>query len=267
MPLTFGKAPLVEIVAELRWIPPQLAASPQTPLASIPLIGDTKQEEFLMGVFGEFRSLGFNKPERLVPPGFVTMLYQPVFRFSKVPGPSPILYQVGAGIFSTHGLPPYKSWDFFAPEVERGIGALLKAGEVNEQTFDFSRVSLRYIDAFNKELTGGRDELGFIKDVLRIAIELPANIVNLVEPGTVPKLSMQFALPVGEGLMMSLNLAEGDVNNAPAIIVDTTVWQDKRIPGDAKQVMNVLNAAHHIIHKTFLELTKPIYDLMQPQEA
>jgi uncharacterized protein (TIGR04255 family) len=268
MSLSFAKAPLIEIIAELRWIPPRLAIPQTQPLlAPIPLIGDAKQEEFLMRVYGEFKNLGFNSPERLAPPGFVMLLYQPVYRFRRVPDPSPVLYQVGAGIFSAHGLPPYKSWDVFSPEAERGIDALLKARDPNDPDLRFSRISLRYIDAFNQELTKGRDEVGFIKDVLGIAIELPANIVNLVERGGSPKFEIRIALPVGGGMMMNLNLSERTVNNAPSIIMDTTVSRDTDLSGDVKETMAVLHAAHEIVHKAFLELTKPIHEIMQPQEV
>lgn len=268
MSLSFAKAPLIEIIAELRWVPSQLAIHPQAQplLAPIPLIGDTRQEEFFMRVGSELKILGF-KPERLVPPGFVMLLYQPVYRFRRVPDPSPVLYQVGAGIFSAHGLPPYKSWNVFSPEAERGIDALLKARDPNDRDLRFSRISLRYIDAFNQELTKGRDEVGFIKDVLGISIELPANIVNLVEPGGSPKFGMQVALPVGNGMTMSLNLSEGTVNNVPSIIMDTTVSRDTDLSGDVKETMAVLHAAHQIVHKAFLELTKPIHEIMQPQEV
>lgn len=268
MSLSFAKAPLIEIIAELRWIPLEISTPNQMLPAqlSVPFLGDTRQENFLMRVSQKLGNLGFSEPERLVPPGFVTLLYQPIYRFKRVPDPSPVLYQVGLGIFSAHGLPPYRSWDSFSPEVERGIDALLKARDAKEQELSFSRISLRYIDAFNQELTKGRDEVAFIKDVLGISIELPANIVNLVERGGSPKFGIQVALPVSNGMTMSLSLTEGTINNALSVIMDTTVSRETDLFGGVKETMSVLHAAHQIVHKAFLELTKPIHDAMQPQE-
>lgn len=265
MSLSFAKAPLVEIIAELRWVPPQAqAASGAFP---IPFIGDTKQEEFLMRLGSKIQNLGFAAPERLVPPGFVTLLHQPIYRFRRAPDPSPVLYQVGTGIFSAHGLPPYSSWDNFSPDVERGIAALLDTRDPKERTASFSRVSLRYIDAFNKELTSGRDEVAFMRDVLRISIDLPATVVKLVEPGATPTFGLQIAFAAGNGMMMNLNLAGGTVRGEEAIIMDTTVSHDGGAKAEVAETMTLLHSAHDIIHKAFLELTVPIYDLMQPRDS
>lgn len=265
MTRSFAKAPLVEIVAELRWVPAQLSRIPEgQPQIPIPLM-DSKLEDFFMRAGQEFSKLGFNIPERLVQPGFVLLLNQPVVRFSKGPGRSPILYQVGPGIFSTHGLPPYKSWEYFSPEVERGVDSLLRARDPRERAF--LKASLRYIDAFSQELRGDKSELEFIRDVLGISIILPANIVDLVEPGSTPQLGMQVVMPVTGGMTMNINLQEGSVNNMQAIIMDTTVSQEGEIAPGIREIMSVFHDAHRVIHKAFFEMTKPIHDLMQPQEV
>lgn len=265
MTLSFAKAPLVEIVAELRWVPAQLLKIPEgQPQIPVPLM-DSKLEEFFMRAGQEFSKLGFDVNERLVPPGFVALLNQPVVRFSKSPGRSPILYQVGPGIFSTHGLPPYRSWEYFAPEVERGVDSLLRARDPRER--GFLRASLRYIDAFNQGLRGSKSEIEFIRDVLGITIELPANIVDLVERGGAPQLGMQMVMPVTGGMAMNINLQEGSVNNIQALIMDTTVSRDGELAPAAREIMRVFNDAHRVIHKAFFEMTKPIHDLMQPQEV
>src|ERR1019366_1625038 len=72
MSITFAKAPLVEIVAELRWGRlPQLATPPNQAIA-MPLqmagLNANKLDEFFMRLGGEIYQQGFNRAERLVPP-------------------------------------------------------------------------------------------------------------------------------------------------------------------------------------------------------
>jgi len=97
---------------------------------SLPIItGDVSRfEEFFMRFGGAAHQLGFAEVERLTPPNFPLIGFQPVFRFRP---PSDkgrkVLYQVGAGMFSANAVPPYKSWDDFGPVVRSGVRALIGA--------------------------------------------------------------------------------------------------------------------------------------------
>src|SRR5258708_31073490 len=184
MSITFARAPLVEIIAELRWVPPQTTIpSQQQPLAfQIPFLGGTKQDEFFMRLGAELHQYEFQVVERLVPPGFLTLLYQPIYRYKKATEESSVLYQAGAGLFSAHGVPPYRSWDKFVPFVERGIGAMIATRDSAEKDVHFASVSLRYIDAFTKELTQGRKGAAFMAEVLGLSISLPIALKRTLKP-------------------------------------------------------------------------------------
>src|SRR5260370_17297932 len=148
MGLTFAKAPVIEIVVELRWVPPQVVIQgPQQP--GIPLLirtlGGSKLDEFFMRLGSRLHQQGFQAVERLLPPGF-SMLHQPVYRYRRAadPSPSPVLCQAGDGLFSVHGVPPYHSWGKFYPLVENGIDALLEARDSTHKNSPFLNARLLY---------------------------------------------------------------------------------------------------------------------------
>jgi hypothetical protein len=84
MYVSFAKAPLLEIIAELRWAP-TLALTPpnENQVLASPtfLLGDSKDEEFFMRLGGELYQAGFQLSERLVIPGFPTIPHQAIYRY------------------------------------------------------------------------------------------------------------------------------------------------------------------------------------------
>src|ERR1700679_367307 len=115
--ISFRKAPLVEIVVDLRWRPvvqpvPTQPVGPQ-PTASAFL--PTPQIENLIHRFGgEVYKRGFQRAERLVPSGLFVLPGQPLSRFKKADVDN-VLYQIGVGMFSANAVPPYRSWEQFTP--------------------------------------------------------------------------------------------------------------------------------------------------------
>lgn len=270
MSVTFANAPLVEIITELRWVPAQQVSVPSTqqPVAfQIPFLGGSKQDEFFMRLGARLHQQGFQAVERLVPPGFPTLVYQPIYRYKMAVEQSPVLYQAGAGLFSAHGIPPYRSWDEFVPFVERGIVALLESRDAKEKDTQFATVTLRYIDAFRPELTQGKSGPAFMRDVLGIAVVLPEFLTGFGKSGSAPQYTLQFTLPIADDTALTISLAEGQVLGAGAIIMDTSVSCTRGILPQATEIMKVLNAAHELVHQMFVNLTAPIHRLMQPSEG
>lgn len=125
MSATFENAPLVEIIAEIRWnpqmVPLQTVSGHGPAAAPVMALNTNAFDEFFMRFGGEVYQKGFEQSERLVPSGFPMMLFQPVYRYRKsASADASVLYQVGPGLFSANAIPPYKSWDTFSPTVERG---------------------------------------------------------------------------------------------------------------------------------------------------
>lgn len=271
MSKTFEKAPLVETIAELRWTPqavdPQIAVGQGTPSVPLMALNSNTFDEFFMRFGGEIYQHGFQRAERLIPPGFPMMLFQPVYRYQKADeANASALYQLGAGLFSANAIPPYKSWEAFSPTVEAGVEALLKTRPQAEKDTPFSSVSLRYIDAFGPHLTEGRDVGAFIMEVFGVKLELPAAITKHGLAGTAPKPFLQISLPLENQLTMNVNLGEGIINNEQAIIMDTTIATTVDVPANKRAIVDALTCARNVMHEMFVELTKPIASLMQPKD-
>jgi uncharacterized protein (TIGR04255 family) len=270
MSVTFANAPLVEIIAELRWVPPQQMEIPsqQQPIAfQIPFFGGSKQDEFFMRLGAKLHQQGFQAVERLMPPGFMTLVYQPIYRYKMAAEPSPVIYQAGAGLFSAHGIPPYRSWEEFVPFVKNGVTALLESRDSKEKDIPLATVSLRYIDAFRRELTQGKSGPAFMADVLGIAIELPDILRNFGKSASEPQYALHLTIPISDDTVLNMNIAEGQVHGSDAIIMDTQVACNRGVPPDITEVMEVLQTAHDVVHAMFVKLTAPIHELMQPSEG
>ncbi|HEX4075927.1 MAG TPA: TIGR04255 family protein [Candidatus Acidoferrales bacterium] len=269
MTVVFSKYPLVEIVVELRWLPAQAqlaAPMPAQPggLFQIPFWGNSKLDEFYMRLAGKLHQQGFQAVERLVPPGF-SMLHQPIYRYKKPNDPS-TLCQAGVGIFAVNGVPPYKSWNEFFPVVREAISALLDSRDPSEKETQFSGVSLRYIDAFTAELSGGRSAAAFLSTVLGISVSLPRGLSQFVKEGAPPQYALQLTLPTSESILLTMNFAEAMVNGNPALLMDTTASSKNGVEPNLDAVVHVLNSAHETVHGIFVDITAPIHKLMQPTE-
>jgi len=275
MHLTFSNAPLVEIIAELRWAQPHaLLQAGQTGAVAVPMsiIGsNSKMEEFFMRFGGAVYQLGFESAERLVPPAFPIPPGQPVYRYKPVPHRSLMssaLLQVGPGIFSANAIPPYKSWTEFEPVVARGTQALLETRDPAEKASTFTGASLRYIDAFGPTFLGGMSPGEFIHQVLGFSAAPPASVTAQMPEGNSARAQLQFVIPIRENMTMRLAVGEGMFNNEAAAIMDTSVSADREVNPDVDSVMATLRAARETIHAAFIGMTDKIHDRMQPtQEA
>ena len=270
MPIAFAKAPLIELVAELRWIPQgsavlQPGAGVQQGATPSIFIGGTKQEEFYMQLGVELYKLGFDRSERLLPPGVPFNLHQAVYRFrSEQEGITSVLYQVGYGIFSAHAVPPYHSWAEFLPHVVKGIHALLETRPESDKSQPFSQLSLRYIDFFGEKLTANRNTSSFFTEVLGISVKFPVAVSKVAASNDLRSLYTRAVLPLGFG-DLTLIVGDGQFNNQPGILLDNTVSSIAETTPTQDAIMKLFESAHSVLHNIFLELTRPIHDLMEPQ--
>jgi|SRR5208283_2883873 len=271
MGITFAKAPLVELITELRWIPEgSTAADPTAPQqTTLPTVffGGTKQEEFYMRVGGALHKRGFNRSERLMPAGIPFVLQQPVYRFrSEAADEASVIYQVGYGIFSVHGIPPYHSWAKFLPFVKTGIEILLETRVDADAKKPLSQVNLRYIDFFGEEMIQGRDIPSFFSQVFGISTTLPGALTKAATSNTVKSLYTKVVLPIQIG-DLTVSVGDGKFNNQDGILLDTIASSTGQIAPELGAIMEVFDFAYTVTHNMFLELTRPIHKLMQPQGA
>jgi uncharacterized protein (TIGR04255 family) len=268
MPLTFAKAPLIELIVELRWTPQgSTALEPsvvQAGLSPTIFLGGTKQEEFYMRLGGALHKTGFNRSERLAPPGIPFLLHQAVYRFRSEEGDkASVLYQVGFGMFSIHAVPPYHSWSKFLPFVKNGIEILLQSRPEADMKQPIGQTNLRYIDFFGYQLTKGRDVQSFISGVLGISTSLPVALTKFAASKELKSLLTKVVLPTKIG-DLTVSVGDGQFSNQPGILLDTTVSSSEIAPS-LDVIMGTFDAAYNVVHELFVELTRPIHDLMQPQ--
>jgi uncharacterized protein (TIGR04255 family) len=267
MSTVYKKAPLVELIAELRWLP--VGVAPQQPnTVQVVFTNDAKVEEFFMRLGGELYQLGFQRSERLVPPGFPIVFGQPAIRYKSDDAvKKSVLYQAGSSIFSVHAIPPYRSWQNFLPEVKKGVEALLKTrGDGLEQS-PFTQLSLRYLDFFGEELMGGRSMEKFISEVMGFCVTLPGALAEVAKPNEVRSMFLRFVVPLEIGTL-SVSVGDGKANNQqPGVVLDTIVTSTAPVAPNFDAIITMFDAAHEMIKKTFLSFTKPIEHVMEPEKV
>jgi uncharacterized protein (TIGR04255 family) len=272
--MIFSNPPLVELVAELRWVPgvDRTAAPPQPQGGNLGLqVGTIQfpltspyQEEIFSRFSNHVAAKGFVISERLVPSGFPALLFTVVYRFRK---PSPTgenyLYQIGPGLFSANALPPYRNWDSFRPIVQEGIQALLDSRHPTEAV-PFTSIKLGYIDLFTAEFTEGKRSFRFLNDVLGVKLELPNTLKEQISDIDGVQAGVHLAMPLRNGLVMNLNFQDGIVAGKSGILMSTEVLAIQPTPPDISQIMQTLENAHTHIRATFLGLTEKLSAKMLP---
>jgi len=259
-------APVIEVIAELRWrssvVPEKLLNAPGPNMIPPHLAGST--HEFFGRLTDRVRGLGYTSVTRLVPEPFPMLMHQPVLRFDAPEDRrARSLYQVGPGLFSANAVPPYDSWSSaFSQTVASGVEALLATRDPAERGAPFEGVTLRYLDAFGPRLTEGRDSLAFTREVLGISVDLPLALTQHLQDGAAWKPFLQFQLPVGVGQVLSVAIGDGFANDHPAVLMDWSLTCSAPVKPELGEVMNVLNHAHDLIYKSWKEMMKPISHLM-----
>lgn len=149
--ITYRKAPLVELIVEIRWPVQTIGLAGGPPIVT----GQSAAFDIWFQRLTErLRAQGFHNLERLVPHDGIVLAQQPIFRYSRDDGMFPVI-QLGHGVFTVNAGPPsYQSWRTFRPEVEAAVAALVETRPQEEPPAAFSRVALRYIDASGKICVG-----------------------------------------------------------------------------------------------------------------
>jgi len=266
---TFKNAPLLEIIAELRWQTslPAIQPAGQQGVALPPLfLGTVQIDNFLHRLGGEIYKLGFQRMERMIPTGLPVLQGQAICRYrSDTENLTNILYQVGAGLFSAHATPPYRSWKHFRPSVEHGVEVLLQTREPNERDLPFNPVSLRYLDGFRPDLTEGRQVGEFLSDVLKIKLTLPDVLIQHLQGGKSPKPFLIVTVPSEHGALR-ISTGEAVVNGVTTILLDMTFSTIEPIAAELAKVLESFDRAHSVLHDIFIGITKPIHHLMQLEQ-
>jgi len=270
MPVTYQNSPLAEIIAELKWAP-TATAQPLTHVGSggmafgfATAINLADQNAFLVSLQTELAGCGFNISERLLPPGFAGGPHQIVYRFRNPAGST--LFQAGVGIFTANAVPPYRSWHEFEPALKQGVETLFRVRVQAERGVPLVSVSLRYINCFRERHRAGMAAPQFMREVLGIYTRTPDVLEKYRSSPHSQAESVQVQVPLQDGLVLGIVVAEGTMNNEPGLVVDFSVTTSPDRQMIETEVLAVLSRAHDIIHDMFDETTAPIRGILEPEE-
>lgn len=269
MSVQYNNAPLIELIAEVRWeaasaIPAQ--SVPGGPTFQISIESAVVPEEFY-GRFGEeIDGLEFRNSERILPPGFAAPLGQVVYRYRKSLKDSTIV-QVGPGVFTVNAVRGYKSWDTFSPTVHEAVGALLRSRDEGDQEKPFTMAQVRYLDVFDARFLHGRTPADFISSVLGFGVQAPDKVSEEMQKGTLRATTIQTVFDTTDGLRVQMTVGEGQGPQAGSVLLDMTAGSITPVEPHADDLMSVFGRAHLLIHDMFLDISKQLHDEMQPQEV
>jgi uncharacterized protein (TIGR04255 family) len=266
--MIFAHPPLVEIIAELHWLPwPGAASATATPGQPIQFPLPTPElEETYSRFSSNVAAIGFGVSERLSPMGFPVLPFTPLLRYRKSPGSEGnFLYQIGPGLFSANALPPYRDWESFRPILKDGVQALLSSLSPS-QTSEFTKIVLRYVDLFSSEFTEDIVSFKFLNEILGIELALPSVLSKQVSDANKIQSGLLLTLPLSTGLTMRFTVGDGSAAGKSGIIMSTEVTAEKPTSPYMQQIMEVFETAHDSIRQTFLGLTEKLRAKLQPIE-
>lgn len=264
MSTQFANAPIIELVAEVRWHTSGSQVFEDAQLGSpIALESGTNSnvEGFLARFGAQCNALGYRNSERVVPQGATAMPGQPIYRY-RSPDHEGILVQAGWGVATVNAVPPYKSWTVFAPRLQEILGALMVAR--GDESTPFFAASVRYINAFGPEYLNGSTPSAFARDVLGFNVTFPDAVEQHRDPADAPQMALQLAFPTNNALRARMVVAEGVANDVQSLIFDTTLGTVDPVLPAAGTVFDVLNSAHDVAHAMFEGITQRVRDIMQP---
>jgi uncharacterized protein (TIGR04255 family) len=198
------KAPLAEVVFELRWA--LQAAPPDVPILQpdpglIPLLDRFTKEVKKIG-FGSIRDM--SHPLQTGTYGVVRRFYKANDR------PFPIM-QIGPGIFATNESSEY-AWKPFKKQAKQGMRALLRSyPKLDFFSLKLIHIELRYIDAFPASLVGNAALFPFLEKQTTLRIGLPEMLTDkkIFEPDVMGRFHYRAKLKGRKQSELTLDLGSG----------------------------------------------------------
>lgn len=230
------KAPLVEVVFELKW--------------DIKMKSDLDDFQYLYGDLYANLKDEFPNRERLTPLEipFDALINIPVFRFTKNENKYPLI-QIGPGVISINTLNEFYVWEDFRENIHQLLD-ILKDIYPKFQTLKIIP-ALIYIDflKFNDSNTKGYN---FINQNFNISIN--SNILNDID-STISDININTNYQIGTDIL-SIRINEGKANNSTDGIVLQTKVNGNGQSYDKESLKEWLESAHLLSSKTFKSLIK-----------
>ena len=196
--------------------------------------------------------IGFGVVESRVPDDapIELLAYQPTRLFRAGLNQWPI-FQIGPGIFVANIVPPYNGWSSFTPHIEQGLSKLYEC--YPEEFMVPQKATLRYLNAFQSS-HGMVSQSSYIRNTLKLACELPEQIVSAAEGGLNEILEtghVRFSLASPANALGRIIWGAGRHNNEEAVTLELRVEISVSRERTPSYVISVLNDAHSAISAWF----------------
>lgn len=238
-------APLIEIIAELRWA----GARPGQP-PSIIFGGD---DSFYVRLGIAVGKDGYDRLDRVQPEGMPTQAGTVVYRYRRGDSQQNTLYQAGPGIFTANGLPPYNSWEEFEPVIRNGLSALWGVNAFGPT--EPVGLILRYVDAFTSAHLKDISKQNFVESVVGVAYT-PTSVIAKRFAGSTEPRSMRFnAMHEGaDGEKIIIDVGSGIKDGEEVLVMNTSAVSAEFVAADIDHVMGVFNQLQQVLHDIFFEM-------------
>lgn len=207
------KAPLAEVVFELRWKLPGPEDAPALVKSDPGLL------PLLDSLTASMKKIGFGSFKDMSPP-LQTAGYGIARRYFKSPDQSFPIMQIGHGIFASNESSLY-DWKSFKAQVTLGLRTLLKNyPQLGVFKMEPSYLELRYIDAFDKSLLGKAALFDFIERGTTMTVSLPKMLTNtkLFSGDANGRFLIQRSLRQRKDSLFTVDLATGKKEGAETIV-------------------------------------------------
>lgn len=242
----YKNAPLVEVIAEVRWALAPLATVQNGAV-------DPFFEIAAKQLSKRLETEGYTFVETLVPAEVPREILagQVINRFRKQAGAWPV-FQIGPGVFTANVVQPYEGWKTFVPHIALGCKLLFESYPAAEHTMRLSQLHLRYLDGFTIA-HGRKDHVEYVRSDLDVTVGIGDNLRKALNlPSDAPafaQLELNYPVPEGEFI---LKLAPGKKENLEATVMELILVSNrKEEKPDVSTVMNWYDTAHARLSDAF----------------
>lgn len=237
-------APLAEIICEVRWGDGRSGQDPSI------ILGGDESTFVRLGI--ELGKDGFDNLERLLPSGFPVQAGQVLYRYRSGSAQQNVLYQAGTGVFTANGLPPYSSWDDFAPVLLRGAQALFAVAPFERgQPFE---LVVRYIDAFSESALAGISQLDFIEKIVGVNYIPTKAALQFSKDAMLKSVRFNAVHVASNGAKVVLDVGQGSIEGREAIVMHTVAHSAPVVPGSPDELVQNLGELKATLHGIFFEM-------------
>ncbi len=250
------KAPLVEVIFELRW-------GKQIPMEhGVSVDFDPAEQAFLPGEFKRIaEQKGFREVEALAKPHQMMMPYQAAHRFRKSKDTWPCL-QIGMGILTVNQVNEGYEWESFRKSAQLGLTMLEQAHPHGLKELPGKALVLRYLDGFLLP-EGEQSFVKFMSENLAIRLQFPDSLLESEHfEGVVrtPEFAFTLEAPKLKGKLVC-RLQPGQRDGKDAFVANIAVISSgDDVVGLAREgMMEWFEKAHTIQREFFRNFLEPKY--------